>query len=305
MQIDVDGVERLRFGDGSAVHAASAVARLGEGYLVAQDDATHAAWFTGAAATAVRVLPAVAGHDVFDEASGTKHLKPDVEAACPVTVDGEPALLLLGSGSSPARMRSSVVRLVQGAPSFTAADLTPVYAAVAEALGVAPELLNLEGACVLGDTLRWFQRGLPSAGLPSASVDLELAGLLAVSLGAREAPTLRPWNPRTYDLGDVGGVGLAVTDAVALAGDMLLLSAAAEDTPNPRDDGPVVGSALVRLDGHEVLDVSRLPEVDGAVCKVEGLMVLEAQDGQAEVMGVVDMDDPDTPSLAVRLCLRW
>ncbi|CAA9364026.1 MAG: hypothetical protein AVDCRST_MAG34-2669 [uncultured Nocardioidaceae bacterium] len=305
MQVNVAGVERLRFTDGSAVRAASAVARLGEGFLVAQDDATHAAWVTGGAATAVRVLPAVAGLDVFDEATGTKHLKPDLEAACPVRVAGEPAILLLGSGSTPARMRSSVVRLVGGQPSITVADLSLVYAAVAQALGVHPDVLNMEGACIIGDTFRWFHRGLPSAGLPSASVDLEVAGLLAAVLGDREAATVQVGHPRTYDLGDVDGVGLAVTDAVALSGDRLLVSAAAEDTPNPRDDGPVVGSALVRLDGHEVVDVTRLPEVDGAVCKVEGLMVLEADQVRAELLAVVDVDDPDIPSLAVRLDVQW
>ena len=37
------------------------------------------------------------------------------------------------------------------------------------------------------------------------------------------------------------------------------------------DDGPVVASALVLVDGDTELDVSRIPEVDGRVAKVEGL----------------------------------
>ena len=32
--------------------------------------------------TRVRLLPPVNGHEVFDEGSGTKHLKPDLETAC-------------------------------------------------------------------------------------------------------------------------------------------------------------------------------------------------------------------------------
>ncbi len=62
-------------------------------------------------------------------------------------------------------------------------------------------------------------------------------------------------NPLHYDLGAVDGVGLAVTDVVVLPGGTLLASAAAEDSPNPRDDGPVVASALARLEGDLVVEV--------------------------------------------------
>ena len=42
-------------------------------------------------------------------------------------MDGGPAVLLLGSGSSPRRMRGVLVRLVDGEPVATAADLGPLY----------------------------------------------------------------------------------------------------------------------------------------------------------------------------------
>src|SRR4029079_4624008 len=76
MQIEVERVERLRFDHGGPVRAASAVVGYGDGFLVVQDDATHAAWFVDGRATAVRLLPAVDGLEAFDEASATKHLKP-------------------------------------------------------------------------------------------------------------------------------------------------------------------------------------------------------------------------------------
>ncbi len=85
MEIVLEGVRELRFTDGAPVRAASGVARFGDGFLVAQDDATHAAWFSDGPATPVRLLPPSEGRDTFDEASGTKHLKPDLEAACEVT----------------------------------------------------------------------------------------------------------------------------------------------------------------------------------------------------------------------------
>lgn len=291
----------MYFGDGTGVRAASAVAPLGEGFVVVQDDATHAAWFKDESVARLRVLPPVDGFDVFEKSAGTKHLKPDLEAACAVMADGEPAVLMLGSGSSPARMRTALVLPGPQDPRVEVVDMTGLYHAVARALDVGLDVLNLEGACLVDDAFRWFHRGLPSAGLPSASVDLDPASLLEAAFG-RAAPASVPVsNPRSYDLGEGAGVGLAVTDAVTLRDGAVLTSAAAEDSPNARDDGPVVATALARFHGHDVADVTPLPLVEGEVCKVEGLMVLEDRPDSARLLAVVDRDDPDTPSLAVRL----
>ena len=298
----VDDVRELTADDGSPVTAASAVAPLGEGWLVAQDDATSAAWVRGGGVRLVRLLPPVEGHDRFTEAAGTKHLKPDLEVACPAEVDGEPAVLLLGSGSTPRRKRGVLVRLVDGEPVVAAAELGPLYARVAELLGTPPDRLNLEGASRSADTVRWFQRGNLAAGVPSASVDVPLAALVDAVLGGDPA-AVPVTGPRTYDLGEVAGVGLAVTDAVALPDGRLLLSAAAEDTPNAVDDGPVVAAALVLVDGATVLAVAALPEVGGRVAKVEGLALRSSGEGRADLLAVVDADDPAAPSVLLELAV--
>jgi hypothetical protein len=304
VDIEILTVDRLRFSDGAPVRAASALVHFGDGFLVVQDDATHAAWFRAKTATAVRLLPPVAGHEVFDEASGTKHLKPDFEAACQVTVDEVPAALIMGSGSSPARMRWALLRLEHGEPRTVMADMTQVYSAVAAALSVDLPLLNMEGACTVGDALRWYHRGLPSAGLRSGSVDIDLTTALAAALGEVDPDAVAVTNARHYDLGTMGGVGLAVTDVVALPGATFLASAAAEDSPNPRDDGPVVASALARLEGEVVAEVVPLPSVEGSVIKVEGLMVIEADERQTLLLAVADVDDPEAASWAARLRVR-
>ena len=107
--------------------------------------------------------------------------------------------------------------------------------------------------------------------------------------------------PRVYDLGAVEGVGLAVTDAIALPDGRVLLSAAAEDTPNAVDDGPVVATALALVDGADVLAVEPIPEVDGHVHKIEGLALRGFRDEQAVLLAVVDDDDPRTPSAELDL----
>src|SRR5215510_2437391 len=192
MRVTLTSSTAMRFADGAPVRAASGIARYAAGWLVVQDDATHGCVWSDGSGQALRLLPPVAGLDTFEEASGTKALKPDLEA-------------------------------VVGLPS--GAVLAPLYAAVTAALGIPTDQLNLEGACVVGDVLRWFQRGLPSAGAPTASVDLSLDALLAAAAGGPlDVPVL---GTHTYDLGEIAGVGLAVTDAVALGDGRVLVAAAA------------------------------------------------------------------------------
>lgn len=81
------------------------------------------------------------------------------------------------------------------------------------------------------------------------------------------------------------GVGLAVTDAIALPDGRMLLSAAAEDSPNAVDDGPVVATALALVDGERVVEGLALRRVDGG-----GVHLL-----------AIDDDDPSAPSSAVDL----
>ncbi len=301
VRVEITEVRGLRFDDGAPVTAASGIAPLGDGWLVAQDDATHVAWQRPGGVVPVRVLPPVGGHDTFSEAAGTKGLKPDLEVACPVEADGDPAVLLLGSGSTVRRTRGVLVTLDGDRPHARATDLAPLYAAVAARLGLADGQLNLEGASRAGDVLRWYQRGNLAAGVPNAGVEVPLEALVAVLLGRADPAAVPLGTVHVLDLGEVGGVGLAVTDAVALPDGRELLSAAAEDTPNAVDDGPVVATALVLADGGRVLDTAPVPEVDGRVVKVEGLALRGAAGGTVHLVAVVDADDPALPSPQVEL----
>lgn len=303
MDVHVESVLPLRFDDGRPVRSASGVAVLGRGFLVVQDDANHAAWWREDGVSAVRLFEAQEGLDVFGDDTGTKHLKPDLEAACPVDDDGR-AVLLLGSGSSPARTRCALVRPGERRPEVVVADLAPVYRAVAAALELDLELVNVEGACVVGESLRWFQRGLPAGGVSSASVDLRLADVLAAVRGELHPGAVAVTGAVRHELGEVGGHGLAVTDAVVV-GSRVLVSAAAEDTDDPREDGPVAGSVLATIETGSVVDAAPVPEVAGRIRKIEGLTVLDSHDRGARVLAVVDADDPGEASLALRLRVDW
>jgi hypothetical protein len=301
VRVEVQEAALPAFPDGSPVRAASGIAPFGDGWLIVQDDATYAAWWRQGAVTAIRVVEPVDGLEVFSAMAGTKHLKPDFEAACAVTVDGVAGVLLLGSGSTDARMRASMVTHT----SFTVANLTPVYRRIAAALDIPADQVNLEGACLVGDRLRWFQRGNAAAGIPSGSVDLDARALLAAVTGRGAATRAEVGDPRRYDLGTVGGVALAVTDALALPDGRILVSAAAEDTPNAFDDGPVVAAALALLDGETVVATAELPAMPGGVPKVEGVALRETLPSGVSLWAVVDADDPAVPSQLLALTVRW
>ena len=198
-------------------------------------------------------------------------------------------------------------------PALVALGGEPVVGDLSDALragrrgawGCAPDALNLEGACVVGDDLRWFQRGLPAAGVPTASVDVDLRGAPRRRDRGRPAGRQSRWATfGTTTSRRAGGLALAVTDAVTLPDGRVLVSAAAEDSPNTYDDGPVLGSALALLDGDVAVATVALPEPDGRVAKVEGLAILEWGDHGGRLLATVDADDPEVPSAVLTLAVR-
>lgn len=302
MRVELEAVQPLRFDDGTPVRAASAVVAFGGGWLVAQDDATAAAWLRPGSITPLRLLPAVDGHDRFDEASGTKHLKPDLEAAAALDPG---AVVFLGSGSGVRRTRAVVVRHGVHGPRATAVELAPLHDAVGAVLGRGPSERNLEGLCPVGDRLRWFDRGVPLAGALPASVDLDRRHLVEALAGGRGPGDVALTGPRHHDLGRVDGIGLAITDAVTLPDGRVLVSAAAEDTLDPTLDGPVVASVLAILgDDGRAVTAATTPDPGGGPHKVEGLALAGATSDGVRLLAVVDADDPDRPSLALHLRLR-
>ena len=187
MQIEVESVERLRLADGSPVRAASAVAPFGDGFLVAQDDA-HAR----------RLVPRGVGERRPAAAGGrrARGVRRGVRDQAP---QARPRSGLRDRGRRCAGGAVAGLGLAGGADALVAAALgrrgsrrrrsptwrrsTPPSAA---ALAVPPDALNLEGACLVGDALRWYHRGLPSAGVPAGSVDLDPAAAVAAALGRTE-----------------------------------------------------------------------------------------------------------------------
>lgn len=259
--------------DVAGVRAGSALLSVDDRLLVVGDDAHAVAWVdptTGA----VSHQP-LAG----DGRRLEKSLKPDFEAAFH---DGDD-VWLLGSGSLSNRWLAT--RLPRaGDARATAHDLTALFAALAVALGEAP---NIEGAVICDDVLRLCHRATGAA--PDVLVDLSRDVLHGGRPRVLRTVTVEPTL--------LAGVPAHLTDVAALPDGRLAYLAAAEETDDPVLDGPVAGAAFGVIDG-DVARWTRLLGPDGApfAVKAEGLVVDD--DGRG-AWAVTDRDDPD---LSAQLC---
>lgn len=287
------------------VRAASSIVRLGNLLAVVQDDANFIALLDPDAREVMAVvLPAGhAGRRQFDDRRGTKRFKLDLEACTIIEGPIGPRLLAFGSGSTPAREHIVAVDDPAGAaPVIAVIDAARLYAGLRAATEFSGSELNIEGATVVGDVVRLFQRGngAPRGTLRpvDASCDLGLAQLNAYLAD----PELEPPGPTgitTYELGSVGGCRLSFTDATRVPGG-LLYAASAEASFDAVSDGPVAGSALGVLPEHGPPRWALLRDADGSLFggKVEGV-TLDGDDPR-KVYAVVDSDDPALPG---ELCI--
>ncbi|MEC7522927.1 MAG: hypothetical protein VYE22_23830 [Myxococcota bacterium] len=278
------------------VRAASGIAALRGGWVIAQDDL---AWIAvrrpDGALDAIPLPPGPDGGRVFEERLGNRDDKPDLEAAVALP-DGRG--LLFGSGSGP--RRTSIAIVDPEASRARLVDATPLYDRLRARLDFAGSELNVEGAAVVGDAIWLFQRGngAPRGGLEpvSAIAELPLDALLG-HLEGGPPPPIRA--ARTVDLGREGAVPYGFTDA-ASDGARVWFLAGAEDSPDAVRDGPVRGARIGLVEGGRIV-WGPVREADGApsLRKLEALLV-EGDRGWA----LTDADDPDRPSELCRLALQ-
>jgi hypothetical protein len=288
------------------VRSASGITRVAGAIALVQDDANFVAVVDAATGLARAItLPAgEGGVRQFDDLRGNKRFKLDLESCVAVDDEGGREMLLaFGSGSLPARERIVLVRHVDSDnPDARVVDASPLYAGFHGTTEFSGSELNVEGAAILGQTLRLFNRGngAPRDGLVpvNASCDLDLAALLAwLRDTSSTPPSLR--DVVQYDLGAVDGVPLTVTDAAPL-GASVLYAAAAEESPDATRDGPVAGCAIGIIAG----DSARYCEVeaiDGGPYrgKIEGILPL----APGRLLAVVDPDDPRVPSTLLEIAI--
>lgn len=277
--------------------AGSSLSRTTSHWLVLADDELHLGQFPIDSSASGEWVPLLPDAALPAEPKARKLAKPDLESA---VLDPGGWWLAFGSGSAPNRCRG-VCAPVDGEGRLQSAklltfDLTPLYASLQQHY----PLLNIEGAALVGDgsRLRMAQRGNGVGGI-NALIDLDWTQALA------RARTGQAWTPElvlsqrrvelpTWD----GRVALTLTDLAALpeamrADGACLFAAAAEDTLDPIQDGPTLGSVVGVL--HADGSVGRCWRVLPAM-KLEGLWAAPPEPGSSAWLQVWGVNDPDDPS---------
>lgn len=261
------------------VRAGSALVRYRHRLLLAQDDDYTLVWLDPTAEPVG--IETVALHS--ESGAMAKSLKPDFEAAAALS-DGR--ILVMGSGS--AESRRSVVLVDPITDGFALHDAGRLYDLVSDAVG---HEINLEGVLEVSDGLLLFHRGNSGDG----------NAIIVFDVNPENPAAARTRAVQRWDLGSVPGesgpVALTFTDADTDARGRHWYIAAAEDTPNAIDDGPVVGSAI----GVMLQDQAHwvpITEADGSVScrKYEGLVIDE------DLTAAWLVTDPDDEHLSAELC---
>ncbi|HEY4223521.1 MAG TPA: hypothetical protein VGO62_19320 [Myxococcota bacterium] len=302
----LDRPAHVRAGSGLAFVNTPSGPRL----LVIQDDASFLA-LVDVRAHPARVTSSIAlpagpnGKRTFDEASGTKKHKLDLESVTVLPGSDGPLVIALGSGSTDQRERIVVARVDQAPPAVELVHAHALYASLRahpilrEAVPGGAEL-NLEGVAHVGPRVMLFQRG-NGVGAVNAVFALDTRAFLAFLHGG-QAPAIL--DAREFHLGTVpspfgtDNVALTFTDAFAHDGRVLVV-AAAEASPNAVDDGEIVGCAFGVLGA----DLAPILDESGAIYvgKPEGLAVDEHDPTRGYL--VVDKDDPSVAAelLTIRI----
>jgi hypothetical protein len=225
----------------------------------------------------------------FDTGRIPKSTKPDLEAMAALTwPDGRAGVLVLGSGSTPARETGWFVPVSGAAPLRL--NLAPLYALLRPHLALGA-VLNLEAAATSTTELLLFQRTVGRAD-GALLFRLPLAAVLAFVLGTGggRAPVVQPL---AFQLPAIAGRPAGFSGAT-FVDDLLFVTASVEDTADAVLDGAVLGSfiGVVNLEAQTAA-FAHLAWADGRAYrgKVEGLAVRRAlAPGRWELLLVTDDD---------------
>lgn len=286
------------------LRSGSALVRLDHLLVIVQDDVN----FLGLLDLRTEDVSAITlplgpgGRRQFDRLRGNKMDKLDLEAAIRFGARG---LLAFGSGSAPGR---DVIVRATGIGGVTPEIALIRASALYEGLRAAEEFsgseLNVEGALLLGDHLRLFNRGngAPRAGNEPVNATCELDWIaLQRYLADPSQPPPAPRAVERWSLGEIDGFKLTFTDAAVGPWGVQYL-AAAEDCPDAVEDGPVAGMALGLLGADGGRWCPLLGE-DGEIVrdKAEGLALDPADPRRGHV--VFDLDDPERPTEVAEIAL--
>jgi hypothetical protein len=291
------------------VRAASSMAWVGDRVALVQDDVNFVALVDPATGLAEAITLPAGKDDLrqFDVERGNKKHKLDLEAMTRVPTSDGTMLLAFGSGSKKRRENVLTLRFAgrRVRPIPTEPVLTPLpdlYATLRATTDFAGSEMNIEGALYLDGMVRLFGRGNGEATEAlqpvDATCDLDWRALQAHIASPERHPAPSPSRVTQFVLGEIDGVRLGFTDAIAVSRTQVMYAAAAEDSPDASEDGAVGGSALglIQNDRRQGGRWAMVRDERGQpfAGKIEGL-VRDPRDPMRALV-VVDVDDHRQPS---------
>lgn len=225
----------------------------------------------------------------------SKAEKPDFEALTCIEINGQKKLLIMGSGSTENRKQALLFNPAnhQIRTLINAVDYN--FLAKNQALTGGADL-NIEAVCSDKQNLYIFQRG---------NINRHHGVLVFDLAQIQDGKSLDKAvvNSLSLQLPDIDGSTSGISDACFLKGkDLIVATAAVEQTANTYDDGLVLGSFIILLspDG-KTLDTQLIQDDNGQPIpiKVEGITWLESTaDGEVFLL-VTDSDGGESEVLRV------
>jgi len=225
----------------------------------------------------------------------SKAEKPDFEALTCIEMNGQKKLLVMGSGSTENRKQALLFNPAnhQIRTLINAVDYN--FLAKSNALTGGADL-NIEAACSDNQNLYIFQRG---------NINRHHGVLIFDLAQIQDGKSLEKSlvNALSLQLPDIDGSTSGISDACFLTDkNLIIATAAVEQTVNTYDDGQVLGSFIVLLspDG-KTLDTQLIQDDQGQPLpiKVEGITWLESTtDGEVFLL-CTDSDGGDSEVLKV------
>lgn len=276
--------------------AASGLVNVGDYLYVVADDEHHLGIFSRSQPHSGRLLRLLEG-DLPVEPKARKAHKPDFEVLTVLPAFGpypQGALFALGSGSKKRRCRGVILGLAADGALNTEPliiDLQPLYAELAAHFAD----LNIEGAFI-NRYLNLLQRGNKAETSQNACIRLDLAHSLNAILQTQALTADLLISIQPYALGEVQGIPLGFTDAVALPEGSWLFSAAAEATDHSYTDGELVAAALGVINAQD--ELVYLTQLDNRY-KIEGISA-QVEGNSLHLLLVTDADDPSQAAVLLQ-----
>lgn len=298
---DIRILERFIFESDSAISALSGVACVGEDLYFVGDDVRYLLKTNRnnsmVSATAFEKIPLFEQSEQISLIPLSKEKKPDFEALTCLIFNGQPQLLIIGSGSTENRKQALLYNPANDQVE-TFLDAVDYHFLENSAELTNGADLNIEAVCSDSHHLYIFQRG--NINRHHGVLVFDLAKIQQEK--SLENALINSFN---LNLPEIEGAASGISDAYFLLDKKLIVATAAvEQTLNTYDDGVVLGSFILLFspDG-QALSSHLIQDVEGKTLpiKVEGITWLESRpDGEVFLL-VTDSDGGDSEVLKVLL----